>query len=76
LQKKDFEGYSIYRATDPEFNDAKLITNSFGDPVYWKPLARYDVVDSITGPDPIGSMEHISTGAAIQDCGIPSSIQR
>ncbi|MCK9408778.1 MAG: hypothetical protein WCX28_09255 [Bacteriovoracaceae bacterium] len=54
LQKNDFEGYSIYRATDPEFNDAKLITNSFGDPVYWKPLARYDMVDSITGPDPIG----------------------
>lgn len=54
LQKKDFEGYSIYRATDPEFNDAKRITNSFGDPVYWKPLARYDLVDSITGPDPIG----------------------
>ena len=28
LREFDFEGYKIYRATDPNFNDARFITNS------------------------------------------------
>jgi len=52
--KKDFEGYMIYRSTEAEFNDIKVITDSKGSPVYWKPLVRYDLNDSIKGPDPIG----------------------
>jgi hypothetical protein len=52
--KKDFEGYMIYRSTEAEFNDIKIITDSKGSPVYWKPLVQYDLVDSIKGPDPVG----------------------
>jgi len=52
--KKDFEGYLIYRSEEPEFNDIKLITDSRGEAVYWKPLRQYDLVDTIKGPDPIG----------------------
>lgn len=52
--KKDFEGYMIYRSTEPEFNDIKLITDSKGSTKYWKPLVQYDLKDSIMGPDPIG----------------------
>lgn len=52
--KKDFEGYLIYRSTEPEFNDVKLITDSKGSAKYWKPLVQYDLKDSIMGPDPIG----------------------
>ena len=52
--KKIFEGYSIYRSTEPEFNDVKLITDSQGNPKYWKPIAQFDLVDSIAGPDPVG----------------------
>lgn len=52
--KKDFEGYMIYRSTEPEFNDIKLITDSKGSAKYWKPLVQYDLKDSIMGPDPIG----------------------
>jgi hypothetical protein len=52
--KKDFEGYLIYRSEEPEFNDIKVITDSKGDPKYWKPIAQYDLIDSIKGPDPIG----------------------
>ena len=52
--KKDFEGYMIYRSTEAEFNDIKIITDSKGSPVYWKPLVRYDLNDSIKGPDPVG----------------------
>ncbi|GJQ63163.1 MAG: hypothetical protein SCALA702_22160 [Melioribacteraceae bacterium] len=52
--KKDFEGYMIYRSTEPEFNDIKLITDSKGEPKYWKPIAQFDLIDDIEGPDPIG----------------------
>lgn len=52
--KKDFEGYMIYRSTEAEFNDVKIITDSKGLAVYWKPLVRYDLKDSISGPDPVG----------------------
>ncbi|MBV6511012.1 MAG: hypothetical protein FMNOHCHN_00491 [Ignavibacteriaceae bacterium] len=52
--KKDFEGYLIYRSTEPEFNDIKIITDSKGSPKYWKPIAQFDLKDSISGPDPVG----------------------
>lgn len=61
--KKDFEGYMIYRSTEPEFNDIKIITDSKGSPKYWKPIAQFDLIDSmevngvkvpISGPDPVG----------------------
>ncbi|MGE5457617.1 MAG: hypothetical protein ACM3RX_04620, partial [Methanococcaceae archaeon] len=52
--KKDFEGYMIYRSTEPEFNDIKIITDMNGEPKYWKPIARFDKIDGLKGPDPIG----------------------
>ncbi|MCA0445790.1 MAG: hypothetical protein LCH54_06140 [Bacteroidetes bacterium] len=52
--KKDFEGYAIYRSTEPEFNDVKLITDSQGQAKYYKPIAQWDKIDGIFGPDPVG----------------------
>ena len=52
--KLDFEGYLVYRSNEAEFNDIKLITDSQGNPRYWKPIAQFDLKDSITGPDPVG----------------------
>jgi hypothetical protein len=52
--KKDFEGYMIYRSTEAEFNDIKVITDSKGSAMYWKPIARFDLKDGIKGPDPVG----------------------
>ena len=52
--KKDFEGYMIYRSTEAEFNDLKIITDSKGEPKYWKPIAQFDLKDGIKGPDPVG----------------------
>ncbi|MFA5833631.1 MAG: hypothetical protein WDA22_09150 [Bacteroidota bacterium] len=49
--KNDFEGYRIYRATDPEFRDIKVISNAqgTGPMVFGKPLVQFDVVDDIQG---------------------------
>ena len=52
--KRDFEGYCVYRSTEPQFNDIKLITDSRGSAKYYKPIAQFDLVDSIFGPDPVG----------------------
>jgi hypothetical protein len=52
--KKDFEGYLIYKSTEAAFNDVKVITDSKGNPKFWKPLKQFDLIDKITGPDPIG----------------------
>ncbi|MDP2036850.1 MAG: hypothetical protein Q8L04_05670, partial [Ignavibacteria bacterium] len=54
LRKYDFEGYLLYRSEEPEFNDIKTITNSKGEPKFWKPIAQFDLKDGIKGSDPIG----------------------
>ncbi|MDP1676512.1 MAG: hypothetical protein Q8L88_06560 [Bacteroidota bacterium] len=54
LREFDFEGYLLYRSTDPEFQDPKTITDSRGQVKYWKPIQQWDLIDSIKGPDPEG----------------------
>ncbi len=54
LRRKDFEGYMILRSQESKFTDVKTITDSKGQPKYWKPIAQFDVIDTIQGPDPIG----------------------
>ncbi|MCK4639810.1 MAG: hypothetical protein KAU06_00595 [Candidatus Marinimicrobia bacterium] len=49
LKTYDFEGYKIYRATDPGFQDAGAITDGYGYDRFTKPLAIYDKVDSVYG---------------------------
>ena len=47
----DFEGYRIYRSTDPAFLDPQVITNGSGTgPIgNGKPIAQFDLVDDIYG---------------------------
>ncbi|MBU0473298.1 MAG: hypothetical protein KKF62_03970 [Bacteroidetes bacterium] len=52
--KKDFEGYLVYRSQEPEFNDIKVITDTRGNAKYSRPIAQFDLIDGILGPDPIG----------------------
>jgi hypothetical protein len=51
---EDFEGYRVYRATDPAFLDAKLITDGYGVATLNKPIAQFDLNDGIKGFDPVG----------------------
>jgi hypothetical protein len=47
----DFEGYRVYRSTDPEFRDPRVITNGTGTgPIgNGKPSAQFDLVDGKKG---------------------------
>lgn len=49
---KDFEGYVIYRSTDPQFSDINTITDGKGSPMLYAPLvnsigveARFDIAN-------------------------------
>ncbi len=50
---RDFEGYLIYRSTDPSFNTIKTISDAFGNPTLWKPVAQFDLDNGLQGPHPI-----------------------
>ncbi len=48
-KKKDFQGYKIYRATDAGFEDARSITDALGVLAFDKPIAQFDLADTIDG---------------------------
>ena len=50
----DFEGYRIYRATDPAFEDPLNVTDAFGVLVFKSPIAQFDIVNNYFGLDSIG----------------------
>lgn len=50
----DFEGYKIFRATDPAFEDARVIRDAYGSPAPWlRPIATFDKRDGISGFFPV-----------------------
>jgi hypothetical protein len=58
---RDFEGYRIYRSTDPAFLDAQKITDAYGNPAPWlKPIAQFDLVDEFFGDSAAAPFNGIS----------------
>ncbi len=51
--KKDFQGYKIYRSRDYTFSDVFTITDGRGNPFLGKPLAQFDLIDSLKGYHPV-----------------------
>ncbi|RMF60472.1 MAG: hypothetical protein D6748_04025, partial [Calditrichaeota bacterium] len=50
---EDFEAYYVYKSTDPTFNEIKTITDAFGNPLLFKPLAIFDKKNGLKGPHPV-----------------------
>lgn len=55
-EENDFEGYVIYRSTDPQFLDQQTITDAFGSRFLFEPLksitgasAKWDLVNEYSG---------------------------
>ena len=46
---QDFEGYRIYRSTDPGWNDMDEITDGYGSARFRKPLVQFDLANGIQG---------------------------
>lgn len=49
LSGYDFEGYKIYRASDPGFMDSNPITDRFGTRILDAPIAQFDKINGIKG---------------------------
>ncbi len=49
--ENDFEGYRIYRSTDPDFTDPRVLTTGRGNPLAanGKPIKQFDLVDGVRG---------------------------
>jgi len=45
----DFEGYKLFRTSDPKLQDAEIITDGYGTPVYKQPIFQCDKKDTIEG---------------------------
>ncbi len=59
-RENDFEGYVIYRSTDPEFSDQQTITDINGTRFLFRPHsdergvpAKFDLDNGLSGPSPI-----------------------
>ncbi|MBN1352027.1 hypothetical protein JXJ21_21675 [candidate division KSB1 bacterium] len=49
----DFNGYRVYKSTDPKFLDIKTITDAFGNVLLFEPLAIFDKADILKGTHPV-----------------------
>ncbi len=67
----DFEGYMVYRATDPSFNSIKTITDAFGNPILWQPIAQFDLDNGLKGPHPV----QIGETGAVFNTGTDSGLR-
>lgn len=64
LRVKDFEGYKIYKGTDPDLSDALLITDFSGNRVFYKPIAQFDLINGIKGLFvPSATLYELTSGA-------------
>ena len=50
---KDFEGYKIYKGTDPDLTDAFTLTNGRGIAKAYKPVAQFDLKNGLRGYFPL-----------------------
>ena len=78
LQRINFEGYRIYRSTEPNFLENKLITDAFGKATFRKPLAQFDLKNGVTGLNPIdvnGALFYMGDDSGLKHSYIDSTVQ-
>ena len=84
LQTKTFEGYKLYRSTDPTFNDILTITDGSGSAKGYKPLKQWDLKDGVRGyfhasgemfQDIYGFSFYLGDDSGIEHTYVDSSVQ-
>ncbi len=68
-QEFDFEGFRLYKGTDPLLNDARLITDVNGTPTFYRPIAQWDLDNGIRGS------RSVLEGDASYNIGSDSGVQ-
>ncbi|MBN2028910.1 hypothetical protein JW824_01585, partial [bacterium] len=77
LEGYDFEGYRIYRSTDALWSDMEGITDGYGNIVYRKPLAIFDLVNEYSGFYPIqdrGLMFNLGDNSGITHSWVDTTV--
>lgn len=77
-QRVNFEGYRIYRSTEPNFLENKIITDAYGKPIFRSPIAQFDVINGVTGLHPIdvnGAMFFLGDDSGLKHSFIDSTVQ-
>jgi hypothetical protein len=78
LQEHDFEGYKVYRSTEPSFIENMVITDAYGAPIYRKPIAQFDLKNGIRGLHPIdiqGVKYNLGEDTGLQHTFIDTDVQ-
>jgi hypothetical protein len=78
LQKYDFEGYRIYRSTEKEFLDTRIITDAYGRATFGKPIAQFDLKDGIQGLHPVyveGAHFNLGTDSGLKHYYIDTDVK-
>jgi hypothetical protein len=76
-QRYNFEGYRIYRSTEANFLEDKVITDAYGKATFRKPIAQFDKIDGITGLFPIdvnGALFDLGTDSGLQHSYIDTTV--
>ncbi|MCH8011428.1 MAG: hypothetical protein IIA61_05700 [Candidatus Marinimicrobia bacterium] len=76
-QRYNFEGYRIYRSTEPNFLENKLITDAYGKATFRKPIAQFDLIDGIKGLHPIdvnGALFDLGNDSGLKHSYIDSTV--
>lgn len=77
-QRINFEGYRVYRSTEPNFLENKIITDAFGKPIFRTPIAQFDLIDGVTGLHPIdvnGAKFYLGDDSGIKHSFIDTTVQ-
>ncbi len=77
-QKYNFEGYRIYRSTESNFLENKVITDAYGNPTFRKPLVQFDLADGVSGLHPIdvnGALFYLGDDTGLKHSYIDSTVQ-
>ena len=77
LREHDFEGYLVYRSTEPNFEENLLITDAFGNTVFQKPLAQFDLKNGLRGLHPVavnGVQFNLGTDTGLQHTYIDRNV--
>ncbi len=77
-QKYNFEGYRVYRSTEPNFLENQIITDAFGRATFRLPIAQFDLVDGVKGLHPIdidGAHFYLGDDGGLQHSFIDSTVQ-
>ncbi len=77
-QRYNFEGYKIYRSTESNFLENKIITDAYGKPTYINPIAQFDLIDGVKGLHPLdvnGALFYLGDDSGIKHSFVDTDVQ-